>query len=42
MRQTARTLAEATMIAASWWASISHAALMPIDKLVDWLEGTPG
>jgi hypothetical protein len=39
MRQTARGLAEATMIAVSWWGYISHAALMPIEKLVDWLEG---
>jgi len=24
---------------ATWWAKISQAALMPIDKFVDWLEG---
>jgi hypothetical protein len=38
MRQAARGVAEATMIAVSWWGTISQAALMPIEKLVDWLE----
>ena len=43
MRQTARGLVEATTIVASWLANISQAALMPIEKYVDWLEGfTPG
>jgi hypothetical protein len=27
------------MIVASWWASVSQAALMPIEKFVDLLEG---
>ena len=39
MRQTARGLVEATMVVASWSAHISQAALMPIEKFVDWLEG---
>lgn len=39
MRQTAKSLAGAATIAAAWWANIAHAAIMPIDKLVDWLEG---
>jgi hypothetical protein len=39
MRQTAIALADAATIAASWWANISQAALNPIDKFVDWIEG---
>jgi hypothetical protein len=39
MRQTARGLVEATLVVASSLANISQAALMPIDKFVDWLEG---
>jgi hypothetical protein len=38
MRQAARGFAEGAMIAASWWASVSQAAVRPIDKFVDWLE----
>jgi hypothetical protein len=38
MRQAARGFAEGAMIAASWWTSISQAAVRPIDKFVDWLE----
>ena len=39
MRQTTRGLGEATAVVASWLANISQAALMPIEKFVDWLEG---
>jgi hypothetical protein len=39
MRETARGLVEATLAVASSLATILQAALMPIDKFVDWLEG---
>lgn len=39
MRQTTRGLGEAAGVVASWLANISQAALMPIEKFVDWLEG---
>jgi hypothetical protein len=42
MRQTTRGLVEATMVVASRLANISQAALMPIEKFVDWLEGVYG
>jgi hypothetical protein len=38
MHQTATGLVDTTVVP-SWWAKISQAALMPIDKFVDWLEG---
>lgn len=39
MRETARGLVGATLAVASSLATILQAALMPIDKFVDWLEG---
>jgi len=39
MHQPATGLVDATMVVASWWAKISHAALSLIEKFVDWLEG---
>jgi hypothetical protein len=39
MRQTPTDLVDATMVVTSWWAKISQAALIPIEKFVDWLEG---
>ncbi len=34
-----QTLAQTVIIAAFCWARIRQAALTPIDKFVDWLEG---
>jgi len=39
MHQPATGLVDTTIVVASWWARISHAALLPIEKFVDWLEG---
>jgi hypothetical protein len=39
MRQPSNAFAVAMIVAASCLASISQAALKPIDIFVDWLEG---